>query len=179
ETTRLNRELEETNRGVVALYSELDEKADQLRSVSDMKSRFLSHMSHEFRTPLNSIIALSRLLVDRVDGDLNAEQLRQVEHIRKSAQDMLELGNDLLDLAKGVVDVAKVEAGKLDVKPASYTVNALLASLRGLLRPLLLNPHVDLQVDEPAGLPELHGDEAKVSQVLRNLISNALKFTER
>ena len=172
ETQRLNRELEETNRGVVALYSELDQKAEQLRSASDMKSRFLSHMSHEFRTPLNSILALSRLLADGVDGELNREQQRQVEYIRRSAQGLLDMVNDLLDLAK-------VEAGKLDIRAADFTVDALFAGLRGSLKPLLVNPAVDLLFDDPAGLPPLHADEAKVAQVLRNLISNALKFTQQ
>ena len=97
---------------MVALYSELEQKAEQLRSASDMKSRFLSNMSHEFRTPLNSILALSRLLIDGIDGELNAEQMRQVDYIRKAAQGLLEMVNDLLDLAK-------VEAGKLDVRPAA------------------------------------------------------------
>jgi signal transduction histidine kinase/CheY-like chemotaxis protein len=172
EAQRLNRELEETNRGVVALYSELDQKAEQLRSASDMKSRFLSHMSHEFRTPLNSILALSRLLADGVDGELNSEQQRQVEYIRRSAQGLLDMVNDLLDLAK-------VEAGKLDIRATGFTVDALFAGLRGSLKPLLVNPAVDLVFDEPAGLPELHADETKVAQVLRNLISNALKFTQQ
>jgi len=172
ETARLNRELEETNRGVVALYSELEQKADQLRSVSDMKSRFVSNMSHEFRTPLNSILALARLLADGIDGPLNPEQARQVEYIRKAAQSLLEMVNDLLDLAK-------VEAGKLDVRPTRFGIGGLFASLRGSLRPLLVNPAVELTFDEPAELPEIYADEQKVAQILRNLISNALKFTER
>jgi signal transduction histidine kinase len=172
ETARLNRELDETNRGVVALYSELEQKAEQLRSVSDMKSRFVSNMSHEFRTPLNSILALARLLADGVDGELNPEQLRQVDYIRKAAQGLLEMVNDLLDLAK-------VEAGKLEVRPARFNIGDLFASLRGSLRPLLLNPAVELTFDEPAGLPEMHADGQKVAQILRNLVSNALKFTER
>ncbi|WP_157267390.1 ATP-binding protein [Azohydromonas aeria] len=172
EAARLNRELEETNRGVVALYSELDQKAEQLRSASDMKSKFLSHMSHEFRTPLNSILALSRLLADGVDGELNHEQQRQVEYIRRSAQGLLDMVNDLLDLAK-------VEAGKLDIRPSTFSIEALFAGLRGSLKPLLGNAAVELVFDDPAGLPDLHADEQKVTQVLRNLISNALKFTPR
>jgi signal transduction histidine kinase len=172
EANRLNRELEDTNRGVVALYSELEEKADQLRAVSDMKSRFVSNMSHEFRTPLNSILALSRLLIDGIDGPLNTEQLRQVDYIRKAAQGLLEMVNDLLDLAK-------VEAGKLDVRPAVFEVRDLFASLRGSLKPLQVNPAVELTFDQPADLPSLYNDEAKVAQILRNLISNALKFTQR
>lgn len=172
EADRLNRELEETNRGVVALYSELEQKADQLRVVSDMKSRFLSHMSHEFRTPLNSILALSRLLLDRVDGELASEQERQVEYIRKAAQGLLEMVNDLLDLAK-------VEAGRLEVRAQTFTVDAMFASLRGSLKPLLVNAAVELSFEVDAGMPEVHADEQKLTQVLRNLVSNALKFTER
>lgn len=171
EADRLNRELQDTNRGVVALYSELEQKAEELRGASEMKSRFLSHMSHEFRTPLNSIMALTRLLLDGVDGPLTTEQQRQVDYIRRSAQTLLELVNDLLDLAK-------VEAGRLDVRPAEFTVTDLFASLRGSLRPLLNNPAVNLVFDEAPGLPVLLADEQKVAQVLRNLVSNALKFTE-
>lgn len=171
EAHRLNRELEDTNRGVVALYSELEQKAEELRGASEMKSRFLSHMSHEFRTPLNSIMALTRLLIDGVDGPLNSEQNRQVDYIRRSAQTLLELVNDLLDLAK-------VEAGRLDVRPAEFTVTDLFASLRGSLKPLLTNAAVNLVFDESPGLPVLLADEQKVAQVLRNLVSNALKFTE-
>src|SRR5204863_6437078 len=88
ELEALNRELEDTNRGVVALYAELDEKADHLRRADDLKSRFLSNMSHEFRTPVNSIQALARMLLERTDGDLTEEQSRQVAFI-KSAADAL------------------------------------------------------------------------------------------
>lgn len=172
EAARLNRELEDTNRGVVALYSELEQKAEQLRSVSDLKSRFLSHMSHEFRTPLNSILALARLLIDRVDGELNGEQARQVDYIRKAAQGLLEMVNDLLDLAK-------VEAGRMDVKAAPCDVPALFAALRGSLKPLLATAAVELLFDPPPPLPEIVADEQKVAQVLRNFIANALRFTER
>jgi signal transduction histidine kinase len=171
EAARLNLELEETNRGVVALYSELESKADQLRQASELKSRFLSHMSHEFRTPLNSILALSRLLQDHVDGDLNAEQERQVEYIRRSAQSLLEMVNDLLDLAK-------VEAGKLEIKPEELSVAEVFSGLRGAFKPLLSNPAVELVFEPVDGLPGLYSDPAKLAQILRNFISNALKFTE-
>src|SRR5258706_9237327 len=100
ESKQLNLELGDTNRGVVALYAELDERAEQLRKAGELKTRFLSNMSHEFRTPLNSILALSRLLLDRVDGELAPEQERQVGYVRRSAESLLELVNDLLDLAK-------------------------------------------------------------------------------
>lgn len=171
ESEQLNEELGDTNRGVVALYAELDERAEQLRKASELKTRFLSHMSHEFRTPLNSVLALSRLLLDRVDGDLTPEQERQIGYIRRSAESLLELVNDLLDLAK-------VEAGKVDVKPTRFSVTSLFGALRGALRPLLTSPSVELIFDADPEVPELFTDEAKLAQILRNLISNALKFTE-
>ncbi len=172
ELLRLNGELEDTNRGVIALYAELDEKADHLRRADELKSRFLSNMSHEFRTPLNAIRALTHVLLQGVDGRLTAEQQTQVGYIRKAAAELGELVDDLLDLAK-------VEAGKVVIRPTEFDVAALFSSLRGMLRPLLVSESVSL-VFEPAGeLPPLYTDEGKVSQILRNLISNALKFTEQ
>lgn len=171
--TQLNRELEDTNRGVVALYAELDEKADSLKRANELKTRFLSNMSHEFRTPLNSIMSLSRLLLDRLDGDLTVEQEKQVAFIRKAAEGLSELVNDLLDLAK-------VEAGKIVVHPTTFEVSELFATLRGMLRPLLMhNTAVNLMIEEPIDIPPLCTDEGKVAQILRNFISNALKYTEQ
>jgi signal transduction histidine kinase/CheY-like chemotaxis protein len=172
ESQQLDQELSDTNRGVVALYAELDERAEQLRQASELKTKFLSNMSHEFRTPLNSVLALSRLLLDRIDGDLTQEQERQVGYIRRSAESLLELVNDLLDLAK-------VEAGKVDIRPSVFTVENLFSGLRGVLRPLLTSPSVELTFEIPDKVPNLFTDEAKVTQILRNLISNALKFTEQ
>ncbi len=172
ESKQLNQELGDTNRGVVALYAELDERAEQLRKASELKSRFLSNMTHEFRTPLNSVLALSRLLLDRIDGALTPEQERQIGYIRRSAESLLELVNDLLDLSK-------VEAGKIEVKCARFTVSNLFGALRGALRPLLTSTSVELNFDAADDMPEFFTDQAKVAQILRNLISNALKFTEQ
>ena len=173
EMIQLNRELEDTNRGVVALYAELDERADYLRRISESKTRFLSNMTHEFRSPLNSIISLSRMLADRLDGELTPEQERQVGYIRKAAGDLASLVDDLLDLAK-------VEAGKMTLRVEPFDLKGLFASLRGTLRPLLSqNSVVSLVFVEPDEVPILQSDESKLSQILRNLISNALKYTER
>ena len=170
---QLARELEDTNRGVVALYAELDEKALHLRRADEMKSRFLSNMSHEFRTPLNSVRALCGLLLSRVDGPLNPEQETQLRFISRAVDDLTELVNDLLDLAK-------IEAGKIEIRPARFEVAELFSALRGMLKPLLLAESVELVFEPPPGaLPALYTDESKVSQILRNFISNALKFTER
>jgi signal transduction histidine kinase/CheY-like chemotaxis protein len=172
ELARINRELEDTNRGVVALYAELDEKASHLRRADEMKSRFLSNMSHEFRTPLNSILALSGLLLEHADGELTSEQDKQVGFIRKGAETLLELVNDLLDLAK-------IEAGKVEVQPVDFEVSNLFSALRGMLRPLLVTQSVGLFFEDPGEIPCLYNDEGKLSQILRNFISNALKFTEQ
>ncbi len=171
ELDHLNRELDDTNRGVVALYAELDERADFLQRTSELKTRFLSNMSHEFRTPLNSIISLSQLLMDRVDGDLSSEQEKQVTYIRRSAETLLELVTDLLDLAK-------IESGKVTVRPNEFDVDGLFGALRGMLRPLLTNPNVILTFEDAPEIKTLFTDESKVSQILRNFISNALKFTQ-
>ena len=173
ELAQLNQELDETNRGVVALYAELDDRADFLQRASELKSHFLSNMSHEFRTPLNSILALGQILMDRLDGDLSGEQEKQVRLMRNSAQNLLDLVNDLLDLAK-------VEAGKVTIRPSNFSVNEMFAALRGMLRPMLAqNSSVKLVFEDPEDDIEIYSDEAKVSQILRNFISNALKFTER
>lgn len=173
ELTQLNQELEDTNRGVVALYAELDEKASSLQQANELKTRFLSNMSHEFRTPLNSILSLSRMLLSHMDGDLTSEQEKQVTFIQKAADGLSDLVNDLLDLAK-------VEAGKIEIRPISFEVTDLFATLRGMLRPLLVQgSSVTLIFEEPDPLPPLHNDEGKIAQILRNFISNALKFTER
>ena len=171
ELTRLNRELEDTNRGVVALYAELDEKADHLRRADELKSRFLSNMTHEFRTPVNAIIGLCNLLIDDREQAGRVPE-PELDYIRKAADQLSDLVNDLLDLAK-------VEAGKTVLRPADFEVESLFGALRGMLKPLLLNRSVALVFEEASGLPTLHTDEAKVSQILRNLLSNALKFTER
>jgi len=171
ELLQLARELEDTNRGVVALYAELDEKAEHLRRADAMKSRFLSNMSHEFRTPLSSIRALSKLLLDRIDGDLTIEQEKQVLFILQGALGLTDLVNDLLDLAK-------IEAGKIDIRPHSFDVKEMFSALRGMLRPLLVSESLDLKFEEPEFTLEMFTDEAKLSQILRNFISNALKFTE-
>lgn len=172
ELSRINAELQDTNRGVVALYAELDERADYLRRASELKSSFLSNMSHEFRTPLNSMLALTRMLLDRMDGDLTTEQDQQLRFIQQSAKELSEMVNDLLDLAK-------VEAGRLDVKPKTFEVADLFGALRGMLKPLLSDNSINLVFEPADSLPALFTDEQKISQVLRNFISNAIKFTPR
>ena len=172
ELEALNGELAATNKGVVALYAELDEKNAQLREASELKSRFLSYMSHEFRTPLGSIRSITRILLDELDGPLLPEQRRQVEFIEGSSAELTDMVNDLLDLAR-------VEAGRITVSPAWFDMLDLFAALRGMFKPLLSNDAVRLVFEEPEGVHRLYTDDKKVSQILRNYISNALKFTPK
>jgi signal transduction histidine kinase len=171
EIEELNAELAETNKGVVALYAELDDKAQALREASDLKSRFLSYMSHEFRTPLGAIRSLARLLLDRMDGPLSTEQEKQVLLMQQSAVELSEMVDDLLDLAK-------IEAGRISVSPAWFEMVDLFAALRGMFRPLLSTTAVTLIFEEPRDVPPIYTDDKRLSQILRNFISNAIKFTQ-
>ena len=168
----LSVELDETNHGVVALYAELDDNAIRLREVSELKSRFLSYMSHEFRTPLGSILSIARLLLAQMDGPLTEEQRTQVTFINTSASELTEMVNDLLDLAK-------VEAGRITISPAWFDMVDLFSALRGMFKPILASSDVSLVFEEPRGVPAIFTDDRKLSQILRNFISNALKFTPR
>lgn len=171
EAEALRAELDETNQGVLALYAELDNQAEELRQASDLKSRFLSYMSHEFRTPLGSILSITSLLADELDGPLGPEQHKQVGFISTSARELSDMVDDLLDLAK-------IEAGRITISPAWFDMFDLFAALRGMFRPIVDAGAVDLIFEEPVGLPRLYTDDKKVAQILRNFISNSLKFTQ-
>jgi signal transduction histidine kinase len=168
----LRTELEETNRGVVALYAELDDQAAQLKEALDLKSRFLSYMSHEFRTPLSSVASLSGILLRGLDGPLTSEQTRQVEFIRDSIRELTEMVDDLLELAK-------VDAGRITISPEWFEMVDLFAALRGMFKPIVMASTVSLVFEEPATVPKIYSDDRRLSQILRNFISNALKFTKQ
>jgi len=170
EIDRLALELAETNRGVLALYAELDDRAQALGLMSETKTRFLSDMSHELRAPLASMINLTRLLLARSDGPLTAEQEYQVTLIQRSAESLSEMVNDLLD-------IAKIEARKVDLRLEEVSVAEIFAGLRGMFRPLATNEHVALEFVDPDEPIVLVTDAQRVAQVLRNFVSNALKFT--
>ena len=166
----LSDELEQTNRGVVALYGELDEKSEQLRAASESKDRFWANVSHELRTPLNSIIGLTRLLAEPAGG-LGSEQLYQVELIRNSTGTLLTLVNDLLD-------VAKAESGQLVIDPTEVRLPTLLATLRGLIRPMADGKPVNVVVSDDGAPDTILTDEMALTAILRNLLSNAIKYTD-
>ncbi len=170
ELVRLNDELQETNRGVVALYAELDERGEQLRAANDAKSRFLANVSHELRSPLNSINGLATLLRDPQSDPLTPAQDNQVRLIAAAT-------NELLDAVNGLLDIARAEAGQIQPDLTTVDVAGLVADMRTTLR-TLTPPGVDLVVHVPDDLGPVVTDGVLLTQLARNLISNALKFTE-
>ncbi len=169
----LSEELEQTNRGVVALYAELDETSQRLRAASESKDRFWANVSHELRTPLNSIIGLARLLAEpTAEGGLDPERLYQVDLIKSSGSVLLALVNDLLD-------VAKAESGQLRIDPAIVSLRAVFGRLRGLARPMAEGKPIDVIVSEDGAPDRILTDEVALTSILRNLLSNGIKYTDR
>ena len=167
----LTEELTETNRGVMALHAELEARTEYQRNAVELRTRIVSDMGHELRTPLHSISTISRFLIDRLDGELNEEQDKQVRIIHEVAETLTDYVNDLLDLAR-------TDAGKVSVRVAPFSVDGLLKTLRRIMQPITPRG-VTLRFAAVPDVPVLWTDEHKVSQVLRNLVANAFKFTER
>lgn len=168
--SELSQELEQTNQGVVALYAELDERSARLRAANDAKRRFFNNVSHELRAPATAIIELVRLMQDPRSDPVTEEQFTQLELIKTSGADLLGRINDLLDLARA-------ESHRIEPRWGRADLPALFAQLHGTLRPLA-RAGVALVVDERADAPGLVTDELLLTQVLRNLLTNGLKFTE-
>lgn len=162
-------ELEKTNSGVVALYAELEDKSRQLELADEYKTRFWANVSHELRSPVNSVIALSRLLLDPAGDPLTAEQRRQVALVQSS-------GSTLLALVDELLDVAKAESGRLEPHPVDTDLRSVLHQLRGTLRGTA-HHGVSLRIPDHGQRAVLHSDETMLTRVLRNILSNALKFT--
>jgi signal transduction histidine kinase/ActR/RegA family two-component response regulator len=166
----LTEELTETNRGVVALYNELDDRAEYQRQAVELRTRLLSEMGHELRTPLHSLATISQFLLDRLDGELTAEQDKQVRIIQEVAESLTAYVNDLLDLAR-------TDAGRAVVRASRFQVDGVLKALRRIIQPLVpVQVALRFQVDPE--LPPITTDEQKLSQILRNVVANAIKFTE-
>lgn len=167
---QLSDELEQTNRGVVALYAELDDKSERLREASEAKNRFWASVSHELRTPLNSIIGLARLLMEP-GGNLDPEQQRQLRLILSSAGTLVTLVSDLLD-------VAKAESGRLQLEPTAVSLPELLNRVRGMLAPMTGDKPVEVIV-EAQGMPDtVLTDEVALTAIVRNLLSNGIRYTD-
>ncbi|MEV8096055.1 HAMP domain-containing protein [Kitasatospora sp. NPDC085879] len=167
-----NRDIEIKNSEIEEARQILEERAEQLALASRYKSEFLANMSHELRTPLNSLLILAKLLSDNNEGNLSPKQVEFAETIHGAGSDLLQLINDILDLSK-------VEAGKMDVRPARIALVQLVDYVEAAFRPLAEDKSLDFAVRVSDDLPvTLHTDEQRLQQVLRNLLSNAVKFTD-
>ncbi|MEM5367272.1 response regulator [Paraburkholderia azotifigens] len=166
------RRLERQKADLLQAQSELEANAGRLEQSSRYKSEFLANMSHELRTPLNSSLILARLLQENRTGNLTDEQVRYAETIHASNSDLLVLINDILDLSK-------VEAGQITIDSERVPVDPMLQSLREMFEPMAATKHLQFSVERAPGVPEtIFTDGQRVTQILRNLLSNALKFTE-
>ncbi len=166
-----NRDIEIKNAEIELARAGLEEKAAQLAISSNYKSEFLANMSHELRTPLNSLLILSRLLAENSDGNLDAQQVEFAQTIHGAGNDLLALINDILDLSK-------VEAGKMEVHLAPLPLADLSENVDRAFQPLAEQNDIAFSIDVDASLPPAFvTDEQRLTQVLRNLLSNAFKFT--
>ena len=169
QTQRLERQKQELLRAQEAL----EENARALERSSTYKSEFLANMSHELRTPLNSSLILAKLLADNGRGNLDEEQVRFARTIHSSNSDLLALINDILDLSK-------IEAGQVEVMPEPFAMQELIASLQATFAPVAADKGLALRIESAKDAPaHLVTDRQRLEQVLRNLLSNALKFTEK
>ncbi|MEV6651881.1 HAMP domain-containing protein [Streptomyces sp. NPDC051219] len=167
-----NRDIERKNLEIEQARQELETRAQQLSRTSMYKSEFLANMSHELRTPLNSLLILAQLLAQNPEGNLTEKQVDYAEVIHSAGSDLLQLINDILDLSK-------VEAGKMDIHPEPVSLNLLVEYVEATFRPVASERELDFRVIAGPGIPdELITDESRLRQVLRNLLSNALKFTD-
>jgi len=167
-----NQDIEVKNSEIERARLALEERAEQLALSSRYKSEFLANMSHELRTPLNSLLILSKLLTDNPSGNLDEQQVEFARTINAA-------GTDLLSLISDILDLSKVEAGKMEVNPALLPLAEVLGGLDRSFAPVAADKGLEFSVDLLDDLPgEVVSDEQRVSQILRNLLSNALKFTE-
>jgi signal transduction histidine kinase len=167
----LNAELGDTNRAVTALYAELEVQAGELRRRAEAISRFLASLTHELRTPLYAVRGMTEAILRDHEADLSEGIRQDVELIDGAMVEALDLVNDSLDMAK-------VEAGRTIVRLSSVDVRELFRTLRAVVTRLPAHAGVELRFDEPDDVPVLETDAFKLSQILRNFIVNALKFTE-
>ena len=172
ELEQINKQLEEQTRSLEVQRDELARTSQELQRSSEYKSQFLANMSHELRTPLNSTLILAKLLGDNREKNLNAEQI-------KFAQTIYNAGNDLLTLINDILDLSKIEAGMLDVRPEQIHVKRMVDQLTSVFQPVATQKKLELQFRITPNTPAtIESDPTRLNQVIRNLLSNALKFTE-
>jgi CheY-like chemotaxis protein/HAMP domain-containing protein len=164
-------ELQHTTEELQEQNLELDMQRKQVEEANRLKSEFLSNMSHELRTPLNSIMALSRVLIMQAKDKLSTEENSYLEIVERNGKQLLSLINDILDLSK-------IEAGKMEMYPTVFSLNGMLTNIKDSLQPLAKGKDLNFTLDIAESLPQIETDEAKLRQILQNIVGNAVKFTE-
>ena len=180
ELEQTNSQLEEQTQQLESQKDDLERsnastqlKARELEQASRYKSDFLANMSHELRTPLNSSLILAKLLADNPDDNLTAEQVKYAQTIQSS-------GNDLLNLINDILDLSKIEAGHVDIRPEPVSVERLSNNLRQVFEPIAKNKSLGFEIDISPECPAvIETDLQRIEQILKNLLSNAFKFTEK
>ncbi len=156
----------------VRLFDEIQDKSRQLAEASQHKSQFLANMSHELRTPLNAILGYTELIMDGVYGDTPEKMRATLERVQRNGRHLLGLINDVLDLSK-------IEAGQLTLAIGDYSLKQVVHDVYGAVESLAANKHIGFKVEMPKELPPGRGDERRLTQVLLNLVGNAIKFTDQ
>jgi signal transduction histidine kinase len=156
----------------VRLFEEIQEKSRQIEEASKHKSQFLANMSHELRTPLNAILGYTELVLDGIYGEAPEKMRNVLERIQTNGKHLLGLINDVLDLSK-------IEAGQLVLSLNDYSVKDMMQGVYIAVEPLAGNKKLNFKLEVPSDLPAARGDERRLSQVLLNLVGNAIKFTDR
>lgn len=164
-----NRQLRDAQHALAASNQQLHIRNEEIERANRLKSEFLASMSHELRTPLNAIIGFSDLLAEQVTGPLTDKQLRFVGHVQKGARHLLELIDDILDLSR-------IEAGRLQLRPADFSASDATAEVLATIQPVALAKQIHLQNHFETDLT-VHADRIRFKQILYNLLSNAIKFT--
>ncbi len=167
-----SRLLEEKNHLIAERNNEIQKKVEELALSTKYKSEFLANMSHELRTPLNSILLLSRLMAENPDENLNEDQVESAKVIQSS-------GSSLLTLIDEILDLAKIESGKMTLEYQDVVIDDVVKDLKSLFNPVFQEKRLEFNIDIEADVQKnIQTDRLRVDQVLRNLLSNALKFTK-
>jgi signal transduction histidine kinase len=153
------------------LFHEIEEKGRELAEASQHKSQFLANMSHELRTPLNAILGYTELILDSVYGDMPEKARTVLDRVQRNGRHLLGLINDVLDLSK-------IEAGQLTLSLGDYSLKTVIQNVFSAVEPLANEKKVKLSIDVGSELALGHGDERRLTQVLLNLVGNAIKFTD-
>jgi signal transduction histidine kinase len=154
------------------MFDEIQDKSRQLAEASLHKSQVLANMSHELRTPLNAVLGYTELVLDNVYGETPPKIREVLDRIQRNGKHLLGLINDVLDLSK-------IEAGQLHLALADYSMKQVVASVHSAAESLAKEKEIALKIEVAADLPAAHGDERKLTQVLLNLVGNAIKFTDQ